>query len=372
MTRFQQITGFGQALWLDFISRELLVTGQLRELINEGLTGQTSNPTIFQKAISGGSEYDVQIRELVRAGKNATEIYEALAIQDIGDAADNLRPIYNETHARDGFISIEVSPKLAHDTDGTIAEARRLHAAIGRPNVMIKVPATEAGIPAIRTLIGDGIHVNVTLIFSVAMYEKVMEAYLGGLQTLHDRGKPLGLVASVASFFVSRVDTVVDKLLAERVKAGETGLDALVGQAAIANAKVAYDCYKKVFEGSPFAALKKAGGRVQRPLWASTSTKNPNYPSTKYIDTLIGPNTVNTVPMDTLDAIRQHSSPARTIDMDVEQAYGVMEKLATVGINMGQVTEQLLIDGVKSFADSFEKMLGDVEAKRAKLATRTT
>lgn len=371
MTRFQQITGFGQALWLDFISRELLVTGKLRALINEGITGQTSNPTIFQKAISGGSEYDIQIRELVRAGKNATEIYESLAIQDIGDAADNLRPIYNETHGRDGFISIEVSPTLAHDTEGTVAEARRLHAAIARPNVMIKVPATEAGVPAIRTLIGDGIHVNVTLIFSVAMYESVMQAYLDGLQALRDKGKPLGLVASVASFFVSRVDTYVDKLLTDRIKAGETGLETLMGQAAIANAKVAYDCYKKVFEtGATFAELRKAGGRVQRPLWASTSTKNPNYPSTKYIDTLIGPNTVNTVPMETLDAIRAHSSPARTIDMDVEQAYAVMEKLGTAGINMTQVTDQLLKDGVKSFADSFEKMLSDVEAKRAKLASR--
>lgn len=368
MTRFQQIAGFGQALWIDFISRELIQSGKLRSLINEGLTGQTSNPTIFQKAISTGSEYDIQIRELVRAGRNATEIYEALAIQDIGDAADHFRPIYNETHARDGFISIEVSPKLANDTEGTIHEAHRLHAAIGRPNVMIKVPATDAGIPAIQQLIGDGIHVNVTLIFSIAMYERVMQAYIDGLNTLRERGKPLGLVASVASFFVSRVDTMVDKMLAERIKAGDQGLETLLGQAAIANAKVAYDCYKRVFEGPTFAALRTAGARVQRPLWASTSTKNPNYPSTKYIDTLIGPNTVNTVPMETLDAIRDHSNPARTIDMDVEHAFRVIEKLGTAGINLSAVTEQLLTDGVKSFAESFEKMMADVEAKRAKFA----
>lgn len=367
-SRIQQIASLGQALWLDFISRDLLQSGKLRELVNEGVTGQTSNPTIFQKAISSGSEYDAQIRELVRAARSTPEIYEAIAIQDIADAADTLRSVYNETHARDGYVSIEVSPELAHDTQKTIAEARRLFSAIGRPNVMIKVPATDAGIPAIRALIADGINVNVTLIFSVSAYERVMQAYLDGLAELREMGKPLALVASVASFFVSRVDTLVDRRLSEQIKAGAKGMETLLGQAAIANAKIAYDCYKRVFESPAFGPLRSAGARVQRPLWASTSTKNPNYPSTKYIDGLIGPNTVNTVPLETFDSIRRHATPARTIDMDVDQAYALIEKLATIGIPMTEVTQQLLTEGVQLFADSFRKMLSDLDAKRAALA----
>lgn len=364
--RIRQISGIGQAIWLDFISRDLLRTGKLRELINEGLTGMTSNPSIFQKSIASGREYDDQIRELASAGRSTNEIYEALAIQDIGEAADQLRSIYNETNARDGFVSIEVSPRLAHDTEGTVAEARRLFAAIDRRNVMIKVPATLAGLPAIRTLIGEGINVNVTLIFALEMYEKVMQAYIDGLRHLRESGRTLGYVASVASFFVSRVDSVIDEQLSQRINGGERGLDTLRGQAAIANAKIAYDCFKHVFEGPTFADLRAAGGRVQRPLWASTSTKNPAYSDTKYIDALIGPNTVNTVPPQTLDAIRDHGAAARTIDMDVNQAYAAIEKLKTVGIDMKAVTDFLLLDGVKQFADSFEKMLADVDAKRAK------
>jgi transaldolase len=364
--RIRQISGVGQAIWLDFISRDLLRTGKLRDLINEGLTGMTSNPSIFQKSIAAGREYDDQVRELASAGKSTNEIYEALAIQDIGEAADQLRSIYNETNARDGYVSIEVSPRLAHDSEGTIAEARRLFAAIDRRNVMIKVPATAAGLPAIRTLIGEGINVNVTLIFALEMYEKVMQAYIDGLRQLRESGRTLGYVASVASFFVSRVDTVIDEQLSQRINAGERGLDTLRGQAAIANAKIAYDCFKHVFEGPTFADLRAAGGRVQRPLWASTGTKNPAYSDTKYIDALIGPNTVNTVPPQTLDAIRDHGAAARTIDMDVNQAYATIEKLKTVGIDMKTVTDFLLTDGVKQFADSFEKMLADVDAKRAK------
>lgn len=369
-TRIRQIGSLGQAIWLDFISRDLLRTGQLRDLINEGLTGMTSNPSIFQKSITTGRAYDDQIRELAMAGRSTYEIYEALALQDIGEAADQLRSIYNETHARDGFVSIEVNPKLAHDTEGTIAEARRLFSTIDRRNVMIKVPATHEGLPAIRTLIGDGINVNVTLIFSIEMYEKVMQAYIDGLRAMHDAGRPLGFVSSVASFFVSRVDSLIDEQLTRRIEAGEKGLDTLRGQAAIANAKIAYDCYKQIFESptGPFATLRSAGARVQRPLWASTSTKNPAYPDTKYIDTLIGPNTVNTVPPNTLDAIREHSSPARTIDLDVDQSYSLMEKLTTAGVDMKAVTDQLLTDGVKIFADSFDKLLADLDAKRSKFA----
>ncbi len=368
MSRIRQISELGQAIWLDFISRDLLRSGKLRDLVNRGMTGMTSNPTIFQKSIAAGREYDDQIRELAAARKSTYEIYEALAMQDIGEAADQIRSVYNESQARDGFVSIEVNPRLADDSDGTIEEARRLFRSINRPNVMIKVPATQAGIPAIRTLIGDGINVNVTLIFSIGAYEKVMEAYIEGLRRLRESGRPLGFVGSVASFFVSRVDTLIDGLLTKRIDAGERELGTLRGQAAIANARIAYDCYKSVFEGPQFADLRAAGARVQRPLWASTSTKNPAYSPTKYVDALIGPNTVNTVPPETLDAIEDHATPARTIDLDVQQSYAVIEKLRTVGVDMTRVTDQLLADGVRLFAESFDKLLGDLENKRARHA----
>lgn len=368
MSRIRQISDLGQALWLDFISRDLLRTGKLRDLINGGVTGMTSNPTIFQKSIAGGREYDDQIRELASARKSTYEIYETLAMQDIGEAADQLRSVYNETHARDGFVSIEVNPKLAGDTAATVEEARRLFRAIDRPNVMIKVPATPAGIPAIRTLIGDGINVNVTLIFSIAAYEQVMQAYIDGLRHLRESGRPVGFVGSVASFFVSRVDTLIDGLLTQRINAGERELAMLRGQAAIANAKIAYDCYKNVFEGSTFAELRAAGARVQRPLWASTSAKNPAYSPTKYVDGLIGPNTVNTVPPETLSAIREHATPARTIDLDIQQSYAVIEKLRMVGIDMAKTTNELLADGVRLFIESFDRLLADLEAKRARYA----
>ncbi|GMU83548.1 MAG: hypothetical protein AMXMBFR47_34180 [Planctomycetota bacterium] len=368
MSRIRQISELGQAIWLDFISRDLLRSGKLRDLVNRGMTGMTSNPTIFQKSIAAGREYDDQIRELAAARKSTYEIYEALAMQDIGEAADQIRSVYNESQARDGFVSIEVNPRLADDSDATIEEARRLFRSIDRPNVMIKVPATPAGIPAIRTLIGEGINVNVTLIFSIGAYEKVMEAYIEGLRRLRESGRPLGFVGSVASFFVSRVDTLIDGLLTKRIDAGERELGTLRGQAAIANARIAYDCYKSVFEGPQFADLRAAGARVQRPLWASTSTKNPAYSPTKYVDALIGPNTVNTVPPETLDAIEDHATPARTIDLDVQQSYAVIEKLRTVGVDMTRVTDQLLADGVRLFAESFDKLLGDLETKRAKHA----
>jgi len=366
--RIRKFTALGQAIWLDFISRDVLRSGKLRELINAGVTGVTSNPSILQKAITGGREYDDQIRELARAGRSTYETYEALAMRDIGDAADQLRSIYNERDARDGFVSIEVDPKLAHDTERTVSEARRLFTTIGRPNVLIKVPATEAGLPAITTLIGEGINVNVTLIFAIDMYEKVMQAYMDGLRRLQDAGRSIRRVASVASFFVSRIDTLVDQLLTERLEAGNQSLATLRGQAAVANAKIAYDRYRAVFESDAFASLRAAGARVQRPVWASTSTKNPDYPDTKYVDTLVGPNTVNTLPPHTLEALQDHGMAARTIDLDADEAYGLIERLGTVGIDMKQVTDQLLTDGVRLFAESFEKMLADIETKRAKFA----
>lgn len=364
----RQFTDLGQAIWLDFISRELLRSGKLRALIDEGISGVTSNPTILQKSVATGSEYDGQIRSLAAAGKSTYEIYEALAFQDISEAADQLRPVYDATGGGDGFVSIEVDPKLAHDTEGTVSEARRLFRTIGRPNVMIKVPATKAGLPAIATLIGEGVNVNVTLIFALSMYERVMQAYLDGLRKLHQGGKPLDTVASVASFFVSRIDTLTDKRVKERIEAGEKDLEPLFGQAAVASAKIAYDRYQAVFGGEPFAELRAAGARVQRPLWASTSTKNPAYPDTKYVDPLIGPNTVNTLPPVTLDAIRDHATAARTIDQHVDQAHAAFDQLRAAGIDFDAITDQLLTEGIKAFADSFEKLLADIEAKRAKVA----
>jgi len=363
--RIRKISELGQSIWLDFISRDLLRSGELRALINEGVTGMTSNPSIFQKSIAKGTEYDEQIRELARDGKNTGEIYEALAFRDIQEAADQLRSIYNETQGRDGFVSIEVDPKLAHDSLRTIEEGRRLFKQIERPNVMIKVPATEEGLSAICTLIGDGINVNVTLIFSIAMYEKVMNAYIDGLRLLKQSERQIR-VGSVASFFVSRVDTLVDNMLTDKIESGETGLESLRGQAAVANAKIAYDRFTHTFESDAFADLEAAGARVQRPLWASTSTKNPAYTDTKYIDTLIGAHTVNTVPPVTLDAIRDHGTAAQTIDMDVAGAYGLIERLGSAGVSMERATDQLLREGVQAFADSFEKLIADLDAKRAR------
>lgn len=365
--RIRQIAALGQSVWIDYISRDLLRSGKLDRLVEAGVTGLTSNPTIFQKAIAGGSDYDAEIRELVRAGRSTADTYESIAVHDIAEAADKLRPVYNETHGRDGFVSIEVSPTLAHDTAGTIAEAQRLYGKLHRPNVMIKVPATEAGLPAITTLIGAGINVNVTLIFSVAMYERVMAAYLEGLRQLQRSGRPLGLVSSVASFFVSRLDTLIDGLLQQRIDQGEEELEELQGRAAIANAKIAYSRYKAVFLDGQFAELRSAGARVQRPLWASTSTKNPAYSPTMYVDNLIGPNTVNTMPPQTLDALDEHGHVSQSLEQGVAEAHATMRQLETAGIDLSAVTDQLQLEGVKAFADSFAQLLADVERKRAAL-----
>jgi transaldolase len=368
-SRIRQIAQLGTAIWVDNISRDMLRSGELRRLVNDGVTGLTSNPTIFQKAISTGTAYDEQIRELAKAGQSVDEIYEACATRDIGEAADQLRPVFEQSNGRDGFVSIEVSPRLAHDSDGTLTEARRLYRALARPNVMIKVPATPAGIPVIQALIAEGVNVNVTLIFGLEAYEQVMRAYVDGLTQRLRAGKPLA-VASVASFFVSRVDTVVDKLLEQRITSGTRGLETLRGQAAIANAKIAYDRFKQVFEGPDFSELHRNGAAVQRPLWASTGTKNPAYAPTVYVDHLIGPHTVNTVPPATLEAIRTHANPARTVDMDVERAYSVIERLRMVDIRMEDVTAALLTDGVRLFAESFDQLLGDVAVKRQKFGGR--
>ncbi len=366
--RIRQISQLGQAIWLDFISRALLRSGRLAEYVAEGVLGVTSNPTIFQKSISSSGDYDADIARLAHQHRSAYDIYEALAIDDIRAACDVLRPVYNETHGRDGYVSLEVNPALAHDTDGTIHDARRLFADVHRPNVMIKVPGTDAGIPAITALIGEGINVNVTLIFGLEMYAKVMRAYVEGLHHFERGGLPLASVSSVASFFVSRVDSLIDRQIQERIDAGEDELDELLGKAAIANARLAYQQYKALFEGPAFADLRARGARVQRPLWASTSTKNPAYGDCMYVNALIGVNTVDTVPPATLDAIRDHGVVAQTIDRDLDQAHDVMRRLAAAGVDMRAVTDELLRDGIDQFARSFEQLIREVDVKRARFA----
>ncbi len=363
----QQITALGQSLWIDFISRDVLQNGQFRAWLDAGVRGVTSNPTIFHKAISESQIYDNDIRPLIGQNKSTYEIYEALAVDDIGKAADALRPIYDQTSRLDGYVSIEVNPGLAHDTEGTVDEARRLFATLDRPNVMIKVPATEAGLPAIETLISEGINVNVTLIFSIEMYRRVAQAYIAGLRRRHQHSAAVDATASVASFFVSRVDTLVDQLLQQRIADGREDLEPLLGRAANANAKLAYAAFREIFESDGFADLRSAGARVQRPLWASTSTKNPDYSPVHYVDPLIGPHTVNTVPPTTFDDIRQHANPAVSIEQEVDGARTLFEQLAAVGIDMAAVTDQLLKEGVEKFAQSFSALLSDLEAKRERV-----
>lgn len=368
MQRIRQISALGQAIWLDFISRDFVRSGRLAELVEAGVAGVTSNPTIFQKAIAGGDTYDDDIAQLAQRGKSTAQIYESLAIADIGEAADVMLDVYKETHGRDGYVSIEVNPHLCHDTDGTLAEARRLFAALQRPNIMIKVPATDAGLPAITTLIGEGIHVNVTLIFSVDMYRRVVDAYLDGLRRFRSTGKPLGGVSSVASFFVSRVDTLVDNVIAHRAAHGEPHLEQLYGQAAVANAKLAYALFKHVFAGPRFEEFRTLGARPQRPLWASTSSKNPRYPATKYVDPLIGVHTVNTVPLQTLDAIREQAVTAITIENDLAAAESLMRDFVGLKIDIEWVTACLLDEGLKLFTASFDQLMADLDTKRSRLA----
>ena len=365
MDRLREIQRLGQSVWYDNISRDLLESGEIAGLVDAGVTGLTSNPTIFEKAISAGAVYDDALAALASQGLDANACYEQLAFEDIRCAADLLRPAHDASGGADGFACLEVSPKLAHDSEGTIAEALRLFAALDRPNAMIKVPATPEGIPAIRRLIGSGINVNVTLIFSLQAHCDVMEAYISGLEDLSAAGGDLSGVSSVASFFVSRVDTAVDSQLSD-------GPADLMGRAAIANARLAYRNFRESFGGERFAALQAKGARVQRPLWASTSTKNPAYSDLLYIDNLIGPDTVNTMPPPTLTAFIDHGDVRRTIDVDDAGAEQTLAALEAAGVSMDAVTDKLLVDGVKAFADSFELLLANVEAKRALLLERTT
>jgi transaldolase len=358
----------GQSVWLDYITRDLVRNGGLqREITEFGLRGMTSNPTIFQKAISEGDAYDDQIAELMRQGGSATAVFEAVAIKDIQDACDLFRPLYDSTNGADGFVSIEVSPRLARDTQGTIMEARRLWASVARPNVMIKVPGTEEGAPAVKTLLREGINVNVTLLFSLASHERVMWAYIEALEERAAAGEPVDRIAAVASFFVSRVDTAVDALIDKKSAAGDTAVKALRGKVAIANAKLAYARFREIFGGERFQKLAAKGARPQRPLWASTGTKDKAYSDVLYVETLIGPDTVNTLPPATLDAFRDHGAVARTLDQGVDDARATMAALGKAGISIDAVTAQLENEGVASFAKSFDDLLSGVEAKRQDL-----
>ncbi len=362
----------GQSIWLDNISRGMIKTGELQRLVEDGVVGVTSNPSIFQKAITGGAEYDAAIAE--NAAMDAEPLYETVAVEDIQSAADVLRAVYDRAGARDGYVSLEVSPLLAYDTAGTIAAAKRLFAEVNRPNIMIKIPATEEGIPAIREAIAAGINVNVTLIFSRDIYEKVMEAHISGLEQRLEAGESVENIASVASFFISRVDRMVDPLIHERIEKIH-GLDmdeqkrlrALLGMSAIANAKLAYQRYEEVYHGERFAKLREAGAQVQRPLWASTSTKDPTYSDVLYVETLIGPETVNTIPNATFEAFKDHGRAGVTLTANVEESRQVLDALAEIGIDMDEVTDQLQSDGVKAFADSYNDLLAALEAKRAEL-----
>ena len=363
LNSIQELGRLGQSVWYDNMYRSLITSGELARLVEMGVTGLTSNPTIFQKAISSGSEYDDSLVKHASRGLNPEQLFESLATEDIRAAADILRPVYERSGGSDGFASLEVSPRLAHDTDGTIEAALRLFGALHRPNVMIKVPATPEGIPAIRALIGKGVNVNVTLIFSLDMYTRVREAYVGGLEDLERAGGDLSAVSSVASFFVSRVDTAVDGLIEGR----DGALETLMGKAAVANAKIAYQDFKKTFGTDRFGALARKGARVQKPLWASTSTKNPLYSDVMYVETLIGADTVNTMPDATLEAFLDHGRASVSIEQDVEESRDVICQLEKAGISMDAVTTNLMHEGVKAFADSFELLLGDIEAKRERL-----
>jgi transaldolase / glucose-6-phosphate isomerase len=359
-----QLAKAGQSVWFDQMERKLVSSGTLKRMIDEDdLRGLTSNPTIFEKAIGGSDDYDSQIRTLASQGKTRDEIYDEIVIEDIGSAADEFLPVYEKTNGEDGYVSLEVSPLLALDTAGTLAEAKRLFTRLGRPNVMIKIPATPEGVPAIEQTIAAGINVNVTLIFSNDVYEQVIEAYLRGLEKRAADGLPIGGISSVASFFVSRIDSQADKQLEAKLK-DDPGVEPLLGKIAIANAKLAYQLFRRVFSSERFIRLRDKGARVQRPLWASTGTKNPKYSDVLYVETLIGPDTVNTLPPATYAAFRDHGKVELTIEQDVEAATQVLDTFEAKGFSLTEITAKLTADGVKSFSDSFEELMLTIEARR--------
>jgi transaldolase len=364
----------GQSVWLDNLSRKLIHSGELKRLIDEdGISGITSNPTIFQKAISGSADYDSSVRRMIDKGvKDEKELFLGLAIEDVSDAADLLWPTYQSTNGQDGFVSIEVSPDLAYDTPATISEARRLFSTIGKKNILVKVPGTKQGLPAIEQLTGEGVNVNVTLLFSTERYEEVAEAYLKGLERRTSQGQPIHEIASVASFFVSRVDTLTDKLLETRIssassKAEKDKMTNLFGKAAVANAKIAYEKYSSIFSGQRFLTLKEKGGHIQKILWGSTGTKNPKYSDIKYVEELIAPDSINTLPETTIKFFKDHGQAKSTIRNDLKQAERLFPELKSVGVDIREVTEQLEKEGVQLFSDSFFALLKEIAKKRDSL-----
>ena len=361
----RRLQEFGQSVWLDFISRKILTSGELRRLIDEdGVTGVTSNPKILSDAIMGSADYDEDIARGVREKKTPKSIYEELAVTDIRLAAGLFRPAYDRTGGGDGYVSLEVSPELAHDTAGTVREARALWAALDRPNVLVKIPATRAGLPAIRTMISEGVNINVTLLFSVERYREVAEAYMAGLEDRRSAGRPIDGVHSVASFFVSRIDVLVDPMLAAAERAR--------GRVAIACARLAYQAWKELFGSERFRGLTRSGARPQRLLWASTSTKDPSRSDLAYVEPLIGPGTINTMPQVTLTAYRDHGSPAPRLEEGVAEAREVVQLTAEAGIDFTRIAAQLEEEGVRKFREPFEALLAGLEQKRQALAAASS
>ena len=358
-----KVNGLGQSIWYDNISKEMILSGDMKRLIDIGVSGLTSNPTIFFKAITGSESYDEQLNKLASQGLDVEAIYEELVLDDIRAVADLLKPTYDKTNGADGYVSLEVNPNLAHETNKTIEEATRLFEIVNKKNLMIKVPATPSGIPAIRTLIGKGINVNVTLIFSLQAYSQVRQAYLSGLKDFELMGGDLSTVASVASFFVSRVDTLVDKKLSQNKQTDSNGIKNLLGKAAITNARLAYNDFKNDFYSEKFIEYKQKKARVQRPLWASTGTKNPEYSDVLYPNSLIGNDTVNTMPDDTLESFLDHGWVTNSLDEDRNQLEKYFNQLNSYGIKIDDITKELLEDGVKQFVDSYNELIRAIEAK---------
>jgi transaldolase len=362
-----------QSVWLDDISRGMIKSGELKRRVEEiGVRGVTSNPTIFEKAISSGTDYDDAIVELIRDGLSAAQIFEAVEVEDIRNACDVLRPIYDQSAGTDGFVSIEVSPSAARDAAVTREEVQRLWNAVDRPNLMVKIPGTTEGAPVIEEMLRKGININITLLFSIQNYERVALAFVSAIEQRVAAGEPVDRLASVASFFVSRVDTLVDKKLDEKIASAANDAEAekyraLPGKIAVANAKLAYAKFQEIFQGPRFAPLKTAGAQVQRPLWASTGTKNPAYSDVLYVETLIGPHTVNTMPEKTMEAFLDHGTVLRSVDEHVDEARQSLADLAAAGIDIGVVTAQLEEEGIASFTKSFDALLAGVESKRAAL-----
>ncbi len=358
MEKLREVQKVGQSIWLDFIQRGLITSGQLKQLVDSGVSGLTSNPTIFHKAVTQGQDYDEAIKSILKSNPDAgiMDIYDRLTVEDIQMAADVFRPVYNASNGMDGLVSLEPAPALAYNTEETIAEVRRLWQLVDRPNLMIKVPATPPGIPAIEQLFAEGININITLMFSMAHYEAVSQAYLQGLARCSNPQS----ITSVASFFVSRVDTYVDREL-EKIGTGEAL--SMRGKAAVANSKLVYRRFKEVFSGQEFARQRERGARIQRVLWGSTSTKNPDYSDVKYVDELMGPDTVNTLPKETIDLFLDHGKVRDTLNKGVAEAKQALNDLKKVGIDLDAITEQLQVDGVRAFRDSFDQLLGALEEK---------